>query len=137
MALHVPPRRILLADDDAELRTGIADLLGGLGLEVLHAETGLEALEIARLRRIHAAILDLQMPGCSGLEALSEIHRVMIGLPCILCSGSLDAVLERSILEAGAYAVLKKPVRPDVLRQEVLRALEESPYLPGGRAERN
>ena len=131
MALDIPPRRILLADDDPGVRLGIADLLAGLGLEILHAETGLEALEVARLGRIHAAVLDFQMPGCTGLEALPMIHREMEGLPCIVCSGSLTTVLERTILEAGACAVLPKPVRPTLLRREVLRALEISPYLRG------
>lgn len=124
-------RRLLLADDDFEVRRGIADFLGGPELEVLQAESGLEALEIVRDRRIHAALLDLHMPGCTGFEALPRIQREVEGLPCIVYSGNLTEVLERSLLEAGAWAVLRKPVEPGLLRQEVYRALELSPYQPG------
>ena len=137
-----PTRRILLADDDREVRLGIADLLDQLGLAVEEAETGLEALEVVRQRRIHAALLDLHMPTCTGLEALPRIHQEMEGLPCIVYSGNLSEALERSLFDAGACAVLRKPVDVAVLRQEVLRALDMSPYLrpdgmPDGPAGRN
>lgn len=125
-------RRILLADDDREVRLGVAELLNGLGLEVLQAESGLEALEIAKLRRIHAALLDLQMPGCTGLEALPRLREHRVGLPCIVYSGSLTANLQHSLFEAGAMAVLEKPVKPDLLRAEIGRALEQSPFPPLG-----
>jgi CheY-like chemotaxis protein len=125
-----PPRRVLLADDDREVRLGMADLLADLGLLVEHAETGLEALEVVRACQVHAALLDLRMPGCSGLEALVRIHELRADLPCIVCSGSLTEHLEDSLLEAGAFAVLHKPVQPGLLRKEVLRALRVSPYLP-------
>jgi CheY-like chemotaxis protein len=115
--------RILLADDDREVRLGVADLLMGLGLEILHAETGLEAVEVARAQRIHAALLDMHMPGCTGMEALSLLLREQIELPCIVYSGRWSPGLERMVLEAGAMACLKKPVEPHALRREVCRAL--------------
>lgn len=126
-----PPRRVLLADDDRELRLGMADVLLGLGLLVEHAETGLEALEVVRRHSIHAALLDLQMPECTGLEALPRIQELRAGLPCIVCSGSLSVHMEGSLREAGAFAVLHKPVQATLLRQEVLRALRVSPYPRG------
>ncbi len=120
-----PMRRILLADDDLELRTGVADLLGELGLEIVHAETGLEALAAVRSARVHTALLDWNMPACSGFEALPLILDVQRGLPCILYSGNLTPAMEGIALRAGAFSVMKKPVAPDHLRREVLRALDE------------
>lgn len=117
-------RRILLADDDRQVRIGVADLLGGLGLEVLHAETGTEALEIVRRCTLDAVLLDLHMPGCGGIEALPIIHQSRLHLPCIVYSGSFTAELEQHALQAGAFAVLRKPVQPQMLRDEVRRALE-------------
>jgi CheY-like chemotaxis protein len=117
------PRRILLADDDATVRLGVAELLGEMGVEALHAESGLEALEIVRRYPLNAVLLDLQMPGCSGLEALSVILRVRHDLPCLVYSGSLTAELERVAMESGAFAVLRKPVQPSLLRLQISRAL--------------
>ena len=123
------PRRILLADDDLSIRTGVADLLEGIGLEVIQAANGLEALELVKVNIVHAALLDMQMPACGGLEALPLLHQQFAGLPCIVYSGNLSAATANMAMEIGAFAALKKPVAPDLLRSEVLRAIESSPYL--------
>lgn len=123
-----PSRRILLADDDRELRLGVAELLSDLGLEVRHAEDGLEAIEVAQRELVHGALLDLFMPGCTGIEALPLLRRARRGMPCILYSGRWTPELEQTVLEAGAWAFLKKPVDPALLRSEVRRALG---MLPG------
>ena len=111
------------------MRSGVADLLEGIGLEVLQAGNGLEALELAKSNRIHAALLDMQMPTCGGLEALPLLHKQLVGLPCIVYSGNLSIATAQMAMEIGAFATLKKPVEPDELRAAVLRALDSSPYL--------
>ncbi len=123
-------RRILLADDDREVRQGVAELLSELGLEVRHAESGLEAVAVVRSEIVHAAVLDMYMPGCTGFEALPLLHRERADLPCIVYSGRWTPDLEHAVLEAGAWACLKKPVEPDVLRREVRRALGLQPGMP-------
>jgi DNA-binding NtrC family response regulator len=123
------PRRILLADDDLSMRAGVAELLASLGLEVLEADDGLQAVDIARDTLVHAALIDFQMPRCTGLEALPLLHSVRAGLPVILYSGALTVATTHMMIEVGAFSVLKKPVEPDLLRAEVLRALDHSPLL--------
>jgi len=128
-------RRVLLADDDREVRLGVADLLAELGLEIRHAESGLEAIEVARNELIHAALLDMYMPGCTGIETLALLRNERTDLPCIVYSGRWTPNLEQAVLEAGALACLKKPVEPDVLRREVLRAVgwpPNEPWIRGG-----
>jgi CheY-like chemotaxis protein len=133
------PRRVLIADDDLEVRSGIVDLLAPLGLDILEAESGLEVLEwLARHARdpLDLLMLDMHMPGCSGLEVLTalkaranaaastrrdDVHPVV---PTIFCSGRSEPELERRAIEMGAFSFLRKPVRPDHLRGEVLRALQ-------------
>lgn len=117
------PRRILLADDDAEVRLGVAELLAGLGLDVLHAESGTQALELVRLAPVHGALLDMHMPGYTGIEVLPLLRQVIADLPCIVYSGRWTPGLEQEVLRAGAFACLKKPVEPGRLREEVLRAI--------------
>lgn len=122
--------RVLVADDDPEIRWGLSDLLGPLGLEVLLAESGAEALEMARIeiaeqRLLHAMVLDIHMPGVTGIQVLQSL-RGEIEVPTILCTGRPSVDLERAAREAGAWAFLPKPVRPDLLRSEVQRAITES-----------
>jgi CheY-like chemotaxis protein len=131
------PRRVLLADDDLDVRTGVEELLAPYGLEILRAESGFEALEIARARlsrpdliaQLDLMVLDLHMPGCTGLDVLKSLRSdraVRRVPPCIFYSGEATDELRRSALDAGAWAFLRKPVQPDLLRGEVLRALHEA-----------
>lgn len=120
-------QRILLADDDHQVRAGVVDLLAEIGFEILEAETGREAVEVVRRTRIDAALLDLHMPECTGLEALPLLRRERQGLPCILCSGDWTSDLERAVLEAGAFGILHKPLQPMLLRREIIRALDTWP----------
>ena len=126
-------RRILIADDDPEIRLGFADLLGSLGAEILLAETGVQALELVRHGGLHLALLDHKMPGPSGLEILETIRAELLGVPAILCSADADGDVGVLARRAGAFAVLTKPVRPKELRLEVERALTLSgdPRMPG------
>ena len=116
-------RRILIADDDRELRAGVVDLLRGMPLEILEAETGLDALRIVRFAAIDLALLDMHMPGHSGLEVLSAIKRETLRVPCIFISGDATEAVRQMALAEGAWAVLKKPLEPKLLRSEVERAL--------------
>lgn len=119
----IPRRRILLADDDRLLRHGVADLLCALDLEVLEAECGSEAVEIGRSSELHAALLDLHMPDFTGIEVIPQLLELRVGLPCIVYSGDLTPALETEAFDRGAFAVLKKPVDPPLLREEVRRAI--------------
>jgi CheY-like chemotaxis protein len=116
-------RRILIADDDTDFRSGVAEFLNPLGMEIVHAETGEEALEIVRHRPLELALLDMHMPGYTGLEILVLIQEETLGVPCIFWSGDATHDIERRAREAGAHAVLRKPVEPSVLREEVQRVL--------------
>jgi CheY-like chemotaxis protein len=125
-------RRLLVADDDATLRGGVVDLLASLQLEILEADTGPAALAIARGSRLHAALLDLHMPGrdlprLGGLEVLAALRQFGVSLPCILYSADLTPSLEERAREAGALCVLHKPVDPVLLRAEIERALASAP----------
>jgi CheY-like chemotaxis protein len=130
----LPLRRVLLADDDLEVRRGVEELLAPLGqefsgLEFLHAESGLEALTIARARfdQLHLMVLDMHMPGCSGLDVLTSLRGELqpFRVPCIFYSGEATSAIEHRAFEAGAWAFLRKPVQPEQLRGEVLRALQQ------------
>lgn len=117
-------RRILIADDDREVRAGVVDLLRDLNMDFVHAESGIEALHILRRSVIDLALLDMHMPGHTGLEVLSAIRREGPEIPCIFFSGDATEGIRRQAVLEGALAVLSKPLVPAVLRREVRRALQ-------------
>jgi CheY-like chemotaxis protein len=118
-------RRILIADDDRDLRACVAELLGELPvrLEILEDENGPEALAVMRRIPFHLALLDMHMPGQTGLEVLEAMKRETLEVPCIMISGEASEGVRQHALVIGARAVLRKPVEPRLLRDEVSRAL--------------
>jgi CheY-like chemotaxis protein len=119
-------RRMLIADDDSEVRLGAVELLRPLGLEIFEAESGDEALSILRRRQpLHLALLDLHMPGIDGLEVFRTMRTETVDVPCIFWSGDATEAIEQVVLRDGASAFLHKPVRPELLRSEVQRVLDD------------
>ena len=80
-------------------------------------------LRIVRVLAIDLALLDMHMPGHSGLEVLSAIKRETLRVPCIVISGDATEAVRQMAMAEGAWAVLKKPLEPKLLRSEVERAL--------------
>lgn len=131
-------RRILIADDDDDVRRGAAELLLGSGLEVVEASDGEEAILLVRRafetgRSLHLALVDVHMPPPSETEAdridggivLFDLLRGQSpGLPCILWSGEASEGVASWALRHGASAFLRKPVRPTLLRSEIHRILD-------------
>jgi len=117
-------RRILIADDDAEVRGGAAELLSAMGLVIVEADCGPAAIEILRAGPIHLALLDYHMPGSDGLEVFALMREETLEIPCMFWSGDAPEPVREVAMRQGASAFLQKPVRPDLLRNEVRRILE-------------
>ena len=122
-------RRILIADDDLEVRLGTAELLGPLGLKIVLAESGSEAVQIIRGGGLDLALLDYRMPSPNGLEIIEMMNAELMGIPAILCSADAAGEVGTLAKQAGAFAVLTKPVLPARLKSEVVRALELPPTM--------
>jgi CheY-like chemotaxis protein len=121
-------RRILIADDDSEIRLGAHDLLSNMGYQVLLAESGDQALTMLRqesLEVIHLVLLDVHMPGRTGLEVFDVMRIEIPKVPIIFWSGAATTAVEQFALESGASAFLRKPIRPALLRDEVSRVLTQ------------
>jgi CheY-like chemotaxis protein len=72
---------------------------------------------------LRLALLDMHMPGNTGLEILTTIKREILRVPCIFISGDATEGVRQMALAEGACAVLRKPLEPRILRAEVERAL--------------
>lgn len=103
-------RRVVIADDDAEVRELLAEYLGKHGWQVFEAMNGLEALLHVKRQQPHAVLLDLRMPRLGGIETLKRIRSFDPTIAVVIVSGNVDAELRRQAETIGAASVLHKPV---------------------------
>lgn len=107
---HLPPKRILIADDEAPIRQLLVDYLGQLGYETAEACNGLDALQKVKTFDPGLIILDLVMPEQEGIETIHEIRVSNKHLKIIAVSGAFAGQFLRTAELLGANAVLPKPL---------------------------
>ena len=115
---------ILVVDDEAEVRSLLAQCLGQAGFDVVTAADGEEALARMRGDRPAAVLLDLTMPRLGGLQALPEMKRIAPDTPIIICTAHSDVATAVSAMRLGAYDYLTKPFDLELLRASARRAVE-------------
>ncbi|HSL19986.1 MAG TPA: response regulator [Vicinamibacterales bacterium] len=115
--------RILIVDDDRALRVAMAGLLGAAGYAVEQAADGPSALEALRARRVDLVLLDVILPGLTGLEVLAQA-RGLEHFPRVVMMTADDApeTLLRAV-RGQAYRYLKKPFPPATIVEVVEDAL--------------
>ena len=116
--------RLLVVDDERNLRDGCARILVRLGYEVVQAEKGEEALAILAERPADVVLLDLKMPGMDGLDVLERIRLNHPDILVIIVTGFATIETAIEAMKKGAYDFMTKPFRPDQLRLIVERAVE-------------
>jgi DNA-binding NarL/FixJ family response regulator len=109
--------RLLLADDNALVRTGLERLLGGSdGLEVVGtAENGAVAVELARELVPDVILMDLEMPVLDGIEATRRITAASPGIAIVVLTSFSDRERILRAIDAGAVGYLLKDAEPDEL----------------------
>jgi DNA-binding NtrC family response regulator len=103
------PIHVLVVDDDATFRRSLTRLLLARGFTVDTVDSGEAALEYIATRDPDAALVDLQMPGMSGLEVLRKMREVRPDLAVIMMTGFADVNVAVEALRSGAYHFLTKP----------------------------
>src|SRR5215813_2432221 len=118
--------RILVVDDDPDVRWVAAECLRGVGHYVTEAGAGGTALTILeRDEPFDLVVIDLAMPGLSGAETVRLARRTHRDLKALFCTSYAD--VSRSEAETGSDALLRKPFGPDTLIASVQRALQQAP----------
>lgn len=117
---------ILVIDDDVAVRTALAVMLGKLGHTAVLASNTIDGIEIAEGGQIDVALIDMNMPGLDGLEAVKAIVRIEPKIPIVAMSGgsintSVDDY-EVLALNFGAALFLPKPFDGTALQKAIARA---------------
>ncbi|HYE06240.1 MAG TPA: response regulator [Planctomycetota bacterium] len=104
-------RTVLIAEDDRLLRESLCDVLDGLGCTPHGVDCGGKAIEILERHRFDLVLSDIDMPDMTGFVLLSLINRFQPHPSAVLMSARADRDLERAAHQAGALALLPKPVK--------------------------
>jgi two-component system response regulator AtoC len=116
-------QRILLVEDDEEMRSLLADVLAEEEYEVVQAKNGAEALLCLHRDDFAVIVLDKNMPGLSGLDLLPGVRTICPRTCVILITAFGDTQTYLKAMEKGAFEFLFKPFRMEELLQTVRRAL--------------
>ena len=108
---------VLLVEDDDPLRDVLCELLRQWGCFVYPTGRGEQALELARRVTIDVSILDMHLPGTTGVEVYRSISQEIGQLPAILMSGEATAEEAQRALDLGMFDFLRKPIEAGRLRQ--------------------
>ena len=118
--------RILVIDDEKEVRASVCLILGRSGFATIEAPNGEEGIKVFQKDRPDAVLLDLKMPGMGGIECLQELKKIDPDVPVIIVTGHGDVPTAVEAIKLGAYDFILKP--PDFNRLIVLlrRAVEKA-----------
>ena len=118
-------RRILIAEDDAASCRLFAKVLGGEGYQVDWMQTGEEALAQLRQEIYDLLVVDVRMPGMTGLEVARTVHREYPRLPVVVMTafGSMETAIEA--IREWAFDYISKPMNLEELKNVVSRALTQ------------
>jgi DNA-binding NtrC family response regulator len=116
-------RRILVVEDDEDMRENLRRILLGAGYEVSLAEDGPQAITKLRAQPCHLVLTDLVMPGMNGLELLGEIRQQDQNLPVVFLSAFGDRATFAKATELGAVDFVTKPFRAGSLLGLIQRTL--------------
>ena len=108
--------KVLIVDDDPELRAVLRDYLASHGAEILEGANGLECLWQVKHERPDAILLDLNMPRLGGVEALKRIHKFDPTIRVIVLTASIDRAEHEQAMRYGAVDVYPKPYDLEELR---------------------
>jgi FixJ family two-component response regulator len=115
---------IAIVDDDEPLREALGSVMKAAGFSPRTFTSAEDFLACEDCDDTACLILDVRLPGMSGIELQKKLSRTNAGLPIVFVTAHGDASLRESLMRAGAAAFLYKPVRSDALLKEIRRALK-------------
>lgn len=123
--------KILIVDDHAMIRTGLKQLCAEMlpGSSIVEADNGPSALSLQKTENPRLTILDLNMPGLSGLELLRQLLEADIHARVLVFSMHGEPIYAARVLGIGARGYLSKNASPEELRTAISRVVSGSTYV--------
>lgn len=129
-----PEPIVFLIDDDRMIREGMQSLIRSVGLRVQTFASAQEFLQAKRPDGPSCLVLDVRMPGVSGLDLQRKLSEARIQIPIIFLTGHGDIPMSVRAMKDGAHEFLTKPVRGQDLLDAVQKAIESDRELRKQRA---
>ena len=130
MSLTNNSQHILIVEDDHAIRRGVADALRFVGYQVYESARGDDGIQTALSNHIDLVILDIVLPGCSGLEVLKRIRESEPTLPVILLTARGEEMDRVAGLRGGADDYVVKPFGLQELQARIEAVLRRTPERP-------
>jgi FixJ family two-component response regulator len=121
--VHANHPLVAVVDDDASVRKALGRLLGAAGFTVETFAGADDFMERRSARSVDCLVLDVRMPGLTGLDLQRRLEDAHIELPIVMITGHGSADVRARALAAGAVAVLDKPFSEETLLAAISRAL--------------
>lgn len=128
---------VLVVDDDDSMRSAIRRLLVLAGLAVEAYPSGMELMARTQFKRPGCIILDVSMPGMSGLEVQAALKQRQVELPVIFLTGTTEIPIAVAAMREGAIDFIEKPFDNDTLLARVHQAIDRSRRQLNGESERH
>jgi FixJ family two-component response regulator len=120
---------IFVVDDDASVREALRNLLRSVGLEVQTFSSAQEFLSSQRSKAAGCLVLDVRLPGLSGLDLQQELAQANVQMPIVFITGHGDIQMSVRAMKAGAVEFLTKPFRDQDLLDAVQQAIDRDRAL--------
>jgi two-component system nitrogen regulation response regulator NtrX len=118
--------RILVIDDEAEIRRSVRMILEYEGYDVIEASSGPEGVTLAERESPDLVFLDIKMPGMDGLDALQRIRAANESLPVVIISGHGTVSTAVEATKAGAFDFIETPLATERVLVTIRNALAET-----------
>jgi CheY-like chemotaxis protein len=122
--------RILIVDDEPDMRLAVRNVLRLRGYDISEAGDGPSALELAKKEKPDLVLLDMRLPGMDGIEVLSGLKKIDAGLPVVMITGYGHIQSAVDVMKLGASEYLQKPFENSQLVETVKRFTRGGPAAP-------